>query len=200
MIKHARAIGLGLFVGVAVAFLLGPSASAYIGQNPYILGLTGPATAVNCANDALLTASVISVATGQPVDHQFVLWEIKRSPSPDDRLSDSRTTTGADGKTSVTLTFASVGGQRTIRATVATFGIDVLVTCNYFSSFVVGARGDTDADCQPERDADCHPQRDADCRPDRHRDVSASDVRHACRQRANSEHRGRGRERHAITG
>ncbi len=134
MAVNLRLLSRGLvlavvFAGLVFAGLFARGAEAYIGQNPYAVHLDGPAGVVSCQSQVVITATVRDAETGVLVSHQAVEWDIKVSLSPGDRLSDRSTVTGADGKTSVTLSFGPAEGTRTVRATISTFPATIDVTC-----------------------------------------------------------------------
>jgi hypothetical protein len=127
-VRVRASIAAALCLGAWVALM--PVANAYIGQNPYAVRLDGPTGIVACAQDVVITALVRDATTGEPVAHQFVLWDLKTSVSSRDSLSHARTTTADDGTTSVTLTFGAETGKRVVRADIADFPIELVVRCS----------------------------------------------------------------------
>jgi hypothetical protein len=127
---HVVRIASVMALVVTAAWLLTSNVAAYIGQNPYDVHLSGPSGKVSCSRDVVLTASVRDSSSHKAVAHQTVKWDVRQSPSSADRLSRTSTSTASDGKTSVTLSFGSAEGARTIRASVAGFGTNLVVRCS----------------------------------------------------------------------
>lgn len=117
-------------VPICVFFaLLVPHVAGYVDQNPFAVTMEGPAGAVSCQSEADITATVRDATTAQPVAGQAVEWDIKASPSTNDRLSDRTTITNAQGKTKVTLFFGPVDGERIVRAKIAFWPATIHVSC-----------------------------------------------------------------------
>ena len=126
-----RIVRMGIAVSFGLIVLIsGTPAQAYIDQNPYDVSLTGPGHTVACNGNAVINASVKSATNGHPVPLQGVIWDIKSGQSSGDRLSDHKTSTGADGTTSVTLAFGPEAGARVVRATIATWPATITVKCS----------------------------------------------------------------------
>lgn len=117
-------------VPMAVFFaLLIPGVSGYVGQNPYAVTMEGPSGAVSCQSDAVITATVRGADDGKVVVGQSVDWDIKASPSADDRVSPRTSITDNHGKARVTLSFGPVDGERIVRARIATWPATIHVSC-----------------------------------------------------------------------
>lgn len=123
--RHAAALLL------VVSFLVVPFAAshAYVGQNPYVVHLDGPSGIVRCDSSAVITATVRNAETGEVVAGQEVIWDVKVPRSPGDSVSPTRSVTNDRGKTSTTLRFGAAEGERTVRATIATWPATIDVTC-----------------------------------------------------------------------
>ena len=124
---------LGIAIGgfFALLFALLPLAGtfAYVGQNPYVVQMRGPNGPVRCDETASVTATVTDVASGNLVPGQAVKWDFKNSPSGGDKVTPKTSVTDNNAKTTVTVSFGPVEGQRTVRATIASWPTTIKVTC-----------------------------------------------------------------------
>lgn len=126
---HARVGAALVALLLALATLVPLDGSAYQGQNPFSVDVSGPGHVVRCDRDVVLTATIINLENDKPAPFQAVHWDITRSQSSHDRLSALTTYTNRKGRTSVTLTFGLVAGTRRVRATAARVKGNVVVQC-----------------------------------------------------------------------
>lgn len=124
-------VSLLAMAAVAVVAALTPlsSINAYVGQNPYSVSFDGPSGVVSCASSPDVTATVREAETGQLVSGQQIRWDIKRGQSSADSVNPRTTVTDQNGKSTVTVRFGPVEGERTVRATIATWPATLRITC-----------------------------------------------------------------------
>ena len=102
--------------------------SGYIEQRYSQVLLSGP-NVVKCDRAATISAKVVLVETGKPVDKQIVRWSLAKTQSSGDGLSAASTITDGKGKTSVKLTFGPVAGPRVVQASIAGGAPSITVSC-----------------------------------------------------------------------
>lgn len=105
-----RAIAIASVAGALIA----GTSSAYIGQNPYLVTRRASAENVSCGGQITVFATFAYSKTSAPAPFLQADWFLDDA-RPGDRLSASRTRTNTAGETSVTLTFGSTPGERTVR-------------------------------------------------------------------------------------
>lgn len=101
--------------GVLLALLAVTTVAAYETQVDAAVSISIKGT-VTCGASPTATATILD-ANGAPVAGESVAWSFVTSPSNADRLSPTPTLTNSKGQATTTLTLASVGGTRRIRAT-----------------------------------------------------------------------------------
>lgn len=128
MVTTAR---LAALIGAAALLvaLSAVTASAYVGQNPYVVHLAGPSGSVRCDSTVTITATIRTAATGGLAAGQQVIWDVPASPSGADWVSPRTVLSDAHGQAATTLTFGPAEGQRTVQARIADWPATIKVTC-----------------------------------------------------------------------
>ena len=112
--KHRNRWLAGL---AAVALTLATSATAlgYQTTTGGALTIAGPGGTLECDVDITVSATLVDSA-GAPIAGQAVDWSFTSTPSADDVVNSSPTTTNANGVATTTVVLACVAGSRHLRA------------------------------------------------------------------------------------
>jgi hypothetical protein len=132
--RMGRSLAAG---GFAALLLLGVGASAafaYQGQVANLVTVTGPSGTTACNTPLTLTATVLD-SHGLPVDNLAVVWTFGAGQLTGDQIVPTSTTTNASGVTTTTLTLACIAGNRTVVASAAPAGGQLVIS----PEFVQGA-------------------------------------------------------------
>ncbi len=97
---------------------LGLSATvfAYAGEVAGAVTVGAPTGTLKCGVPLTVTATVVDAAS-KVIDDQPVDWTFTSSPSSEDTINSTPTTTDANGVAATTVTLACVAGNRTVTAT-----------------------------------------------------------------------------------
>lgn len=126
---RARWLAAAATIGLLAMSGVVPAALGYIGQAPLVIQLSGPSGAVSCDDTVEITATVIGIESGEPVEEQIVQWKLTERVSDDDALSESSSITDADGQTSIELSFGDKPGAREVTAEATIVKTPIQVMC-----------------------------------------------------------------------
>lgn len=119
-----------ILIALVIALALPAAVSAYAGQIPANITITGPTGTITCGPLHEFQATVFD-STGKRLPQETVTWQIVSAPLGANDTITPTSTTDANGVARASAAFGGAAGQRTIRAT----------SGNAFAQIVVDPQG-----------------------------------------------------------